>query len=155
MQQCGGFYLTCKNKKTATAVADAAKKFFVENNLVDSSWYECMTVSGVVVQVDSAIFIEWEIFDGLFEKLCNYVEAELPGAILSGASDYSGPGISVSIKAERTKSGLRVYSEDYDDSAEVGCHVCMACGGEFPEDECVYVDDCEGWFCNDCYEASF
>lgn len=153
MQQSGGFFLSCKNRKVATAVAETAKRCLLDLNLSDSFWYMYMKASGSSVQVDTSVFIEWEEFDGLFSKICYYVESELPGAILSGSANYSGPGFSVCIKAERSKSGLSVYADG--ETSDDSMHVCMACGGEFPEDECVYVDHCDGLFCNDCYENSF
>ena len=157
MQECGGFYFIVDSKDNAVKVAEAAKVCISNQMLQDYYWRDYMNISENIVEVDGSISIGWEDFDGLFEKICLFVEEKVPGAVLSGEANYCNVtgGFSACVKAIRTEAGLMVDDGVDDSDNEEGYHTCLACGNEFPEDECVYVDDCDGWFCNDCYENSF
>ncbi len=158
MQECGGFYLVCATNECAIQVAEAAKTCIGNQKQLAEFWKDYMQISENVVEVPEDISIGWEEFDGLFEKICLYAEEKVPGAIVSGEANYCNVtgGFSACVRASRTDNGRLVIDDTPDDSdCEEGYHTCLACGDEFPEDECVYVEDCEGWFCKDCYENSF
>ena len=112
MQECGGFYLICSDNASATKVAEAAKTCISNQTLQDYYWQEYMQISDCIVEVDESISIGWEDYEGLFEKICHFVEEEIPGAIISGESNYcnTSGGFSVCIKASRTKKGLKITS---------------------------------------------
>ncbi len=114
MQQQGGFTISCIDADCTKQVAEAAKVFLKDQNV--DSWADEVFTLGDSVKVDYECFIDFDVFDGLFEKLCKHIEEECPGCIVSGDARYANLSTDYTweLSMSRTESGINVSSEAVD-----------------------------------------
>lgn len=117
MSQQGGFSIICSTEDDAKKVFDCSREFLSNQNLQNNYWYDSIELVKDEVSVDTQIHIEWEDYEGLFERMCEYVEKKYPGIIQSGNSNYcdTRSGFSNSSTFERTDDTLE-YEEEFGDS---------------------------------------
>ena len=87
MGQQGGFSIQCKNEQMAKEAKSCAEKFLKTQGITSPDWQK-ITLTGSSFGIDYACFIDFNEYDGVFVKICENVEACVPGAIVSGNARY-------------------------------------------------------------------
>ena len=120
MQQQGGFTIKCRDAESAKQVAGLANSFLKDLGL--NSWVDEIGTFGDSVRVDYESFIDFDVFDGLFEKLCRHIEKECPQQMVSGDARYANLSTDYTweLTMERTEDGIRISSEAVDWDAVFG-----------------------------------
>ena len=120
MQQQGGFTIKCRDAESAKQVAETAKAFL--KDLEIDSWMDEVETLGDSVRIDYESFIDFDIFDGLFEKLCRHIEDKCPNRMLSGDARYVNLSTDYTweLTMSRTEDGIKVSSEAVDWDAVYG-----------------------------------
>ncbi len=112
-----GFTVECKSVSDAEQAAQLMKAFLKTRKLSNDNWVKGITLIESTIKLDEDTYTVWEDWDGLFEVMCENVEACSPGLMLRGESVFSeSTGGRNQVAFERTDDGI-VFArrmEDYD-----------------------------------------
>lgn len=114
MQQQGGFTINCRDKESAKRIAELANAFLKDLGI--DSWVDELEVVDDSVRVDYESYIDFDVFDGLFEKLCQHIEDRYPDRMVSGDARYVNMSTDYTweLSMNRTEDGIRISSEAVD-----------------------------------------
>ena len=112
-----GFTAECKSPSDAEKAAKMMKEYLKHRVLFDDNWEKGIFTDASAVELREDTYTTWEDWDGLFEDMCENVEALCPGLLLRGESVFSeSTGGRNQVAFERTDDGIEFARrmEDYD-----------------------------------------
>ena len=84
-----GFTAECKSPSDAEKAAEMMKEYLKHRVLSDDNWEKGIFTDASAVKLREDTYTTWEDWDGLFEDMCENVEALCPGLLLRGESVFS------------------------------------------------------------------
>ncbi len=117
MQQQGGFMIKCISTEAAKQVAECAKSFLSAQKLKSNDWIDALDTYGKTVSVDYECFMDWDDFDGLFQRMCEHIEKTLPNLMESGEAKYANlsVGSDFTLIMDRDDEGIHITNRIRDD----------------------------------------
>lgn len=168
----------CQYKVIVKGKKNACYAFYWSMSVLDGIWIEEESGDSDNYQMRFEGSCKWSVdsYCGRWEKDYNITipetEIEAQGycgitvqersklfgvEVLCNSADIDDSGFEIFDHYINGESAGGICPEELNifEKPEEGFRRCVVCGCEYPEEECITIDDGDTWFCQDCHSETF